>query len=605
MKPFKLILVAMLSAIAIMAGAVEPSGTLPVLHISTEGNAPITSKETYLNATFYLDALGLEGYESFGSAESPLTMQIKGRGNYTWTGFDKKPYRVKLTSKAALLGMKASKHFALLAHADDELAFLRNTMGLELSRRLGLAYTPEQRPVEVVLNGDYIGLYFLTETIRVDANRVNITEQPDQATDPEAITGGWLVEIDNYDDPAQITINENKGSGETMRFTYKSPEVLSQQQTDYLLTLVTNADAAIYADDKSDCSWMELIDADALARFYLVQELTDNGESFHGSCYFHKDIGNDSKIVFGPVWDFGNSFRRGTDRTIASGTDFHQHWIGEIVKYEAFNDIVKQIWQNYIDNLSSGIESFIASFSAQIREAANCDHRRWPQYGCDDVTSASNTYLSKFRAKTEWLKSHFGYSGAEPTSYFYMVGASSVLGSWQPSQAPAFTATDSEGTYTIYFDNLDQLQSGFKIIDFRDWNHGIYGSNGNPLVPNIDYTLKYMATGTDENITLDTNELSNVTAILRGSGTDWILRLATSAGTSSPDCAADIASISASRGSISITPSAGKTLLAKVVSVEGRCIFTGAISQCSSIATLPGIYLVSLNNSAATKVIVR
>ena len=340
MKPFKLILVAMLSAIAIMAGAVEPSGTLPVLHISTEGNAPITSKETYLNATFYLDALGLEGYESFGSAESPLTMQIKGRGNYTWTGFDKKPYRVKLTSKAALLGMKASKHFALLAHADDELAFLRNTMGLELSRRLGLAYTPEQRPVEVVLNGDYIGLYFLTETIRVDANRVNITEQPDQATDPEAITGGWLVEIDNYDDPAQITINENKGSGETMRFTYKSPEVLSQQQTDYLLTLVTNADAAIYADDKSDCSWMELIDADALARFYLVQELTDNGESFHGSCYFHKDIGNDSKIVFGPVWDFGNSFRRGTDRTIASGTDFHQHWIGEIVKYEAFNDIV-------------------------------------------------------------------------------------------------------------------------------------------------------------------------------------------------------------------------------------------------------------------------
>lgn len=66
MKPFKLILVAMLSAIAIMAGAVEPSGTLPVLHISTEGNAPITSKETYLNATFYLDALGLEGYESFG-----------------------------------------------------------------------------------------------------------------------------------------------------------------------------------------------------------------------------------------------------------------------------------------------------------------------------------------------------------------------------------------------------------------------------------------------------------------------------------------------------------------------------------------------------------
>lgn len=130
--------------------------------------------------------------------------------------------------------MKKSKHFALLAHADDNLGFLRNTMGFELSRRGGLDFTPEQRPVEVVLNGEYIGLYFLTETIRVDSDRVKITEQADNISDPEEITGGWLVEIDNYWDADQITINE--GNGELIRLTYKSPEVLSDAQSDYLKT---------------------------------------------------------------------------------------------------------------------------------------------------------------------------------------------------------------------------------------------------------------------------------------------------------------------------------------------------------------------------------
>ena len=233
------------------AWAVSPSGSLPVLHINTTGSVPIVSKEYYLNATYYIDALGLDGYKSVGSAEEPLTTQIKGRGNWTWTGFDKKPYRLKLDSKQPLLGMKKSKHFGLLAHADDDMGFLRNTVGFELSKRLGLAWTPEQRPVEVVLNGDYIGLYFLTELIRVDSDRVDVVEQADGETAPESITGGWLVEIDNYDDPAQIKIKENKGSGEVMRFTYKTPEVLSDEQEKYLINLVTKVDEAIYAADKS------------------------------------------------------------------------------------------------------------------------------------------------------------------------------------------------------------------------------------------------------------------------------------------------------------------------------------------------------------------
>ena len=65
------------------------------------------------------------------------------------------------------------QHFALLAHADDNLGFMREPMGFWLSERLGLEWTPDMKPVEVVLNGDYIGLYFLVENIRVAKDRVS------------------------------------------------------------------------------------------------------------------------------------------------------------------------------------------------------------------------------------------------------------------------------------------------------------------------------------------------------------------------------------------------------------------------------------------------
>ena len=133
------------------AGRQYCSGTLPIMFINSE--APITTKEYYVNATCYIDALGQEGYESLGTAEAPLPLEIKGHGNYTWRYYDKKPYRLKFQDKVEPLGMNKNRHFTLLPHVDDNLVYLRNTVGFELSRLIGMSYTPAQEPVEVVLNG--------------------------------------------------------------------------------------------------------------------------------------------------------------------------------------------------------------------------------------------------------------------------------------------------------------------------------------------------------------------------------------------------------------------------------------------------------------------
>ena len=402
MKTKLFLVVFLLSCIELNAATY--SGTLPVLYIQTENKAPITSKDYYLNATYYLDAIGLEGYESIGSASAPLTMEIKGRGNYSWTGFDKKPYRIKLADKQPLLGMKKSKHFALLAHADDSndrKGFMRNAVGFELSRMIGMTYTPDARPLEVVLNGDYIGLYFLTEHIRVDKDRVNIVEQEDEETDNEKITGGWLVEIDNYDDDPHITIKE--GGKTTMWITYKTPEVLSPQQEQYLIEQMKLIDNLVYGDKNSDELW-NYLDMDALAKFYIVQELTDNYESFHGSCYLHKELGENEKWYFGPVWDFGSSFNRDKSQYMYQGDVWHNHWIPEICKFPAFMDRVKEIWNEFYNGDYNNIYNFIDTHENLIAQAAVKDKERWSQYhGSQTIGTYIERTTNVLRKNAEWL----------------------------------------------------------------------------------------------------------------------------------------------------------------------------------------------------------
>ena len=406
----KAALVLLLITIA-TAGAADWSGTLPVMHINTIGGMPITSKETYVKATYYVDALGIDGYKNVASASLPDTMQIRGRGNYTWTGFDKKPYRIKLDNKTALLGMNKSKHFVLLAHADDDLAFLRNTLGFQLSRMLGLAWTPAQEPVEVVLNGKYIGLYMLTENIRIDKTRVNIVEQADEETDPEKITGGWLVEIDNYQNDPHVSVDG-------MTITYHTPEVLSSQQETYLYDQFHDIHTKSYKKDAASTEWETILDKDDLVRFYIVQEILDNQEAFHGSCYLHKDL-NEERWHFGPVWDFGNTYRRGYDKYVWQDPAFGVELIDGLARFDSFKARVKEMWSDFYRDDYPTLSQFIDDFIAKIEKAIVADRNRWSAYGTANAAAATTDFKNRLATKTKWLAKQWGDSRTpEAEAYF-------------------------------------------------------------------------------------------------------------------------------------------------------------------------------------------
>lgn len=385
------------------------SGTLPVVYINTE--APIESKTEYVSGTGYVDGLQLPGFESLGSVMQPLPLQIRGRGNWTWSdAFDKKPYKIKFEKKQSPLGLSKSKHFALLAHHDGPVAFFRNATGFWLAKQLKLPYTPSEQPVELVLNGQYEGLYFLTETVRVQDTRVNITEQQDYEEDAAKVTGGWLLEIDNNISDKQIRYPVDHLDLLHFKITYHSPENLSAVQYDYLYGQISEIIRSVFVADKQSTDWERIIDMPTLARFYMVEEVLDHTEAFQGSCYFYKDLG-ETRWKFGPVWDFGHAFNDWHPKQQFM-YDLDNGWerniMHEIAKYPRFQQEVRRVWREFYPDIYHQMQQFMADYEVTIREAAVCNARRWNVTNTADTRRMLENCMTLLQQKIDFLEHEWG-----------------------------------------------------------------------------------------------------------------------------------------------------------------------------------------------------
>ncbi len=375
------------------------SGTLPVMYIDTEEHKPITSKTVYLSGVYRLDPSGCEGVEAIGSEAEPLPLQIRGRGHSSWRA-EKKPYKIKLDKKTSIMGMAKNKHWALLKPSENIVA------GMEMGRLMNFRWTPDFRPVEVVLNGDYIGLYFLTETIRIDENRVNIYEQQGGETDPALIKGGWLVEVDNYRDDCQITVPENSSWNLTIK--YHSPEDLSGAQKQWLTDEFKAINAAIYTPDKTSDEWEKYIDVKSMARYFVLQEVMDNPDGFHGSFYLHKDLGDDARWVAGPIWDLVCYNRQKKDYTFRLEVHygFIPHWIGELMKYENFRRSVREVWAEVNPDRLGQIYDAIDRIVLPLDKAWSCDCERWGEDPTQTAQLRADRIKNALRRNIEWFDSH-------------------------------------------------------------------------------------------------------------------------------------------------------------------------------------------------------
>ena len=468
------------------------SGTLPVLYINvytdekhTAFNNEIISKDLnhknyFEYAEYWLDlneCKWLEdlGAESIGSEEKPLAMQIKARGNWTRIGFSKKPFKLKLDKKQSLLGLSKSKHFAILAHADDNRGYLKNYVGFNLGQRIELPWTPSQQPVEVVINGDYRGLYFLTESIRVEEDRVNITELGDNVEEGRLVSGGYIVELDNYDEDekSQIRMEEKHLSGlnqhyDMLRITFDTPEEYSDLQRLFITEQFSAMNDYVGTNDNALWSYMDLDDA---ARYYLVEEIVSHVESYHGSTYLFRDYGDGQKWHFSPLWDFGNAFNGYTDDFFYNCDPFGNTWIPSMRENGKFNDKVKETWLWFMSNNYSGLESDIEEYVGHISEAARADYNRWhdkpvpsggqPVADNRDMQGKKNDVLAHLNSKINWLKGKFG-------DYTTAVFAEPERDDTEAAPLPSYVATNVMEIIDI--DSLDGNEEYYTLQGIRVTN---------------------------------------------------------------------------------------------------------------------------------------
>lgn len=434
---------------------VPVSGTLAVIYIATENHQPITSKTEYINAKYWIEPFGNNDFEALGSESSPLDMQIRGRGHSSWKS-PKKPYKIKLSDKLSLLGMPQNKHWALLKPSEATVA------GFHMGVIMDMSWTPHYRPVEVVLNGVNIGLYFLTETIRIDKNRVNIFEQGDHETDPTLICGGWLMEIDNYIDDNQITIRENDKWNLTLK--YHSPEDLSSAQLQWLTDEFININEAIYSSNKTSSAWENYIDIESMAKFFIIQEIMDNPDGFHGSFYLHKDLGDNSKWVVGPIWDIVCYNREKTDYTFKMKVHYTvtPHWIGEIIQYDSFCKIVQSIWQNIYPDKISEIYDYIDHNILLLENAWNQNQKIWEEDSYYSVSQRAENIKTALKRNIEWFNNH--------------LPVTSSLTILTSETKTCYRVFNLQGFLIGYFENEKDLHSTLK--------NGLYIINGKKILIN-------------------------------------------------------------------------------------------------------------------------
>lgn len=272
---------------------------LPTVVIRTDKATEVTSKEYEISSTVYVIS---DGGKKVHIGEKT---GIRGRGNASWN-FDQKPYRLKFDKKAQLLDAPAkAKKWTLLSPYGDK-SMMRNILAFEISRRVGAKYTPYCQPVDVIFNGEYRGCYQLCDQIDIREGRVDITEMKPEDNTGDALTGGYLIEIDAYASKEKCYFWSNKG----IPVTIKSPddEKITAQQKKYIEEYFNNVFNKVFSDHFIHEEWgyYPHFDIDSFLKHFIIGELSGNTDTYW-SVYMYKERG-DQKLYTGPVWDFDIAF---------------------------------------------------------------------------------------------------------------------------------------------------------------------------------------------------------------------------------------------------------------------------------------------------------
>lgn len=325
--------------------------------------------------------------EDYLDYSGTISIEIRGSSSQL---LEKKPYGLTTLSddklendNVELLGMPKENDWILNSFAFDD-SMMRDYISYEMARKMG-QYAVNLKYCEVIINGDYKGLYALSEKIKIDGDRVDIEKLSKDDNSLPELTGGYLIQTDRptAEDPETWY---NNGAG----YIIERPkaEDITSAQSSYIETVFRNFDQNA-ANANITSGYPSIIDVPSFIDYMLMAEIASNVDAYALSTFYHKDRGG--KLRAGPVWDynltFGNDlFDWNYDRSFTNVWQFQFSNTGAFFWSSLFNE---QTFKCYLSKRFNKLTQTGEPFNAQyisnliddtaslIAEAVVRENQRW------------------------------------------------------------------------------------------------------------------------------------------------------------------------------------------------------------------------------------
>ena len=368
---------------------------LPTVVIDTEGAQDIVSKEEEIPANVYIISEG--GTKLLATSQTG----VRGRGNASWS-FPKKPYRLKFDKKQSPLGAPASaKKWTLINNYGDK-TLMRNILAFEVSRRVGMSYTPFCTPVDVILNGEYQGCYQLCDQVEVGTGRVEAKN-------------GYLIEIDAYAYGEEVYFYSPRSIPVTIK--YPKDDEITEEQKSFIEDFFKQMETAVFSTNFKDPEkgYRKYLDVDTFLQEFIVGEFCGNTDTYW-SVYMYKD-GSDGKFFTGPVWDYDlafenddrtypinnlNGFIYATNGSVAANAV--RNMVTRIIRTdEESHARLEEMWDEVKGSLID-LNDYVDQTAALLDESQRLNFLRWPIL--DQRVHQNPKAYGSYEAEVENVKSY-------------------------------------------------------------------------------------------------------------------------------------------------------------------------------------------------------
>jgi len=374
--------------------------------------------------------------DPFTDYHGNIAIEVRGSSSQM---FPKKQYAIELKSSllvdtsAIILGMPQEEDWILQGPYSDK-SLIRNVLIYKLGNDLG-QYAPRTVLCEVYLNGQYRGVYFMTEKIKRDSGRVDISKlNPDQNSGDD-LTGGYIVKIDKFDG-ATIGLGWDSpypavapGQNGIIHFQYHYPaeDVITPQQGNYIRQYVTAFESALKASYFRDPikGYKNYINVDSFIDFAICNEITKNVDGYRLSTFLHKDRDSkDGKLYMGPIWDFNLGFGNADycDGWLTTGWawDFNNicgpavpFWWAKLLKDPNYIFQFKERWTSLRQNALSNetVLGYIDSLATVLDEPQKRNFIQYPilnQYIWPN-SYVGGTYANEIGFLKSWITQRFSW----------------------------------------------------------------------------------------------------------------------------------------------------------------------------------------------------